>query len=130
TPGTLTEESLLDGRENNYLAALARYRGQWAMAWVDLSTGDFSTEDIDGQHLKTALARIRPREILISEDERGTLETLKDWTSHLKMQPASWMAPGTAEPRLKTFYGVESLESFGPLSPAAVAAAGAVIQYI
>src|SRR5215813_8986791 len=58
TPGTLTEESLLDARRHNYLAALAEVRGALALAWVDVSTGAFSVEAPPPASLPAALARL------------------------------------------------------------------------
>src|SRR5690242_7113457 len=67
TPGTITEESLLDGGRNNYLAAVARSRGGgesgdvFAVAWIDISTGEFRVAASDRTRLAADLARIDPR---------------------------------------------------------------------
>ncbi len=67
TPGTLTEESLLDARANNYLAVLAEVRGSVALAWLDLSTGEFLTSPIAAEAIASELARLMPGEIVLSE---------------------------------------------------------------
>ncbi len=60
TPGTLTEESLLEARRHNYLAAWAEIRGEGAFAWVDVSTGDLTVTDCPRVMLGPMLARLAP----------------------------------------------------------------------
>ncbi|MGB9389908.1 MAG: DNA mismatch repair protein MutS, partial [Xanthobacteraceae bacterium] len=72
TPGTLTEDSLLDARRNNYLAALARSRAsagedRFALAWIDISTGEFRVAECERAALAAAIARIEPGEIIIAD---------------------------------------------------------------
>ena len=67
TPGTITEDALLEARSHNFLAALATAQGALALAWVDASTGDFATEPVGADGLASALARIRPSELLLSD---------------------------------------------------------------
>jgi hypothetical protein len=68
TPGTLTEEALLDPRRHNYLAAWAEIRGDGALAWVDVSTGDFHVARVARPGLGPLLARLAPSEVLVAED--------------------------------------------------------------
>ena len=70
TPGTLTEDSLLDARSHNFLAALARSQNALALAWLDVSTGDFLTGPVADGTLPVELARIAPGELLAG-GERG-----------------------------------------------------------
>src|ERR1700756_3680705 len=67
TPGTLTEDALLDARRHNYLAALADASGDLAIAWLDLSTGEFATQSVPAPSLGAVLARIAPGELLLPE---------------------------------------------------------------
>src|SRR5690625_1458316 len=67
TPGTLTEASLLDARRHNFLAAWAEIRGEGALAWADVSTGDLSVARMARSGLGPMLARIAPSEVLIAE---------------------------------------------------------------
>ena len=67
TPGTLTEDSLLDARSHNYLAALAEAQGELALAWLDLSTADFAAQPIEAGQLAAALARLAPGELLVPD---------------------------------------------------------------
>ena len=71
TPGTLTEESLLEARRHNYLAAFAEVRGEGAFAWVDVSTGDLTVTECPRVRLGPMLARLAPREVLVSEADEG-----------------------------------------------------------
>ena len=65
TPGTVTEDNLLDQRRDNFLAALAHADGAAAIAWLDLSSGEFAAQRVDD--VAAALERLRPAELLYSE---------------------------------------------------------------
>src|SRR6516225_10465943 len=72
TPGTLTEDTLLDARRNNYLLALARARqsaddDRFALAWIDISTGEFRVGECERANVAAAIARIEPGEIIVSD---------------------------------------------------------------
>src|ERR1700679_182419 len=67
TPGTLTEDTLLDARRHNFLASLAEAGGALGLAWLDLSTGDIETQELGENALAAVLARLRPGELLLSE---------------------------------------------------------------
>ena len=130
TPGTITEESLLDARQSNYLAGiLAETGGNYALAWLDISTGEFKVTLTAALNLASELARIDPREILIPE-ELQQLAALEDWKARLAAQPASVFDYRRGERRLKESYGVESLDSFGDFSAGMVAVCGALLDYV
>ena len=67
TPGTLTEDSLLEARRHNYLAAFAEVRGDGGFAWVDVSTGDLTVTTCPRVGLGPMLARLGPREVLVAD---------------------------------------------------------------
>src|SRR5690606_17936450 len=71
TPGTITEDSLLDSRRNNYLAALAQAGSgdgaMLALAWLDISTGEFGLAETAPASLGADLARVKPRELVLPE---------------------------------------------------------------
>src|SRR5215510_6756237 len=67
TPGTITEETLLDAASHNYLAALADAGGALGLAWLDVSTGDFFVQPAKSAELGTALARLEPGELLLPD---------------------------------------------------------------
>lgn len=124
TQGTLTEDTLLEARENAYIAALAAVGGQTGLAWLDLSTGSFSVQPIKPADISGALARINPREILLSDDFELSAEV------PVTRQPRSLFSSDNAQARLEKLFGVGTLESFGGFSRAEIAAAGALIDYI
>jgi len=133
TPGTLTEDELLDARANNYLAALARAGGQLALAWADMSTGVFTVQTVAEDGLAAALARIRPGELLCPQgllDRPAIAEPLAGQQEILTPQPDARFDSVNADARLRAFYGVAALDAFGSFSRAEVAAAGAVLDYI
>ncbi len=76
TPGTLTEESLLEARRHNFLAAFAEVREAGALAWVDISTGEFRVMPCPRSRLSPELARLAPREVLLSETMEPDLAAL------------------------------------------------------
>src|SRR6516162_2729608 len=72
TSGTLTEDSLLDASRNNYLLALARSRAstgddRFALAWIDISTGEFGVAECDRASVGAEIARVEPGEIIVSD---------------------------------------------------------------
>src|SRR5689334_14231993 len=82
TPGTLTEDGLLDARRHNYLLAVGEAMGELGLAWLDLSTGGFETQPLPSASLGAALARLTPGEVLVPERllARGDIaETLAEW---------------------------------------------------
>jgi DNA mismatch repair protein MutS len=133
TPGTLTEESLLDARRSNYLAALADAAGELALAWLELSTGDFRLQSVTQQNLGTALARIAPGELLVPERllQRPELaEMMGDWQRRLTPLPGARFDSENGRKRLEALYGVSALEGFGSFSRAELAAGGALADYV
>ena len=133
TPGTLTEDTLLDARENNYLAALAEAGDAYGLAWVEVSTGEFLTEGVPGGSLNVALERVAPGELLVPERllRRDSLVDLfETWRDKLTPQPDSRFDSENAASRLQKHYGVASLDGFGNFTRAEVSAAGAIIDYV
>lgn len=133
TPGTLTEDSLLDNRAHNYLAALAAAGRDLALAWVDISTGAFQVQRIDAAGLAAALARIAPGELLLSERllERPEIDApLADWRSISVPLPNSRFDSQNAEKRLLDIFGLATLDAFGDYGRAEISAAGALVDYV
>ncbi len=131
TAGTLTEDSLLDARRNNYLLAIARSRGAFGIAWLDMSTGELSVSATIETTLPAELARLDPGEILLPdtlvEDGPGMFA---DWDDRLSPLPSARFDSVSAEKRLKQVFDVGALDGFGAFSRAEVAAAGAVVDYV
>ena len=133
TPGTLTEDTLLDARENNYLAALTEVGGDLGLAWVEMSTGEFQTERISIDSLSLALNRVAPGELLVPEklsQREGLSNLFVEWREQLTPQPDSRFDSENATARLQTLYGVASLDGFGDFSRAELSAAGALVDYL
>ncbi|HVA13777.1 MAG TPA: DNA mismatch repair protein MutS [Stellaceae bacterium] len=133
TPGTLTEDSLLDARRHNYLAALADASGDLALAWLDLSTGDFATQAVSAASLGAALARIEPGELLLPERLLARPELAELWETRqgsLTPQPNARFDSENGRKRLERLYGVRELAGFGAFGRAEVAAAGALVDYL
>lgn len=134
TPGTLTEDNMLEAENNSYLVAICNVHGSFGLAWLELSTGHFRLEEIkDQQALPHALARTSPREIIVPEpltQDPDLFEVWQKYRASLSPQPAPIFSSNAAEDILKRHYGVRSLEGFGNFSRAEIAAAGAVLKYV
>ena len=131
TPGTLTEDSLLDARRHNYLAAFHVVRDEGALAWVDISTGAFHVMPCTGTQLGPELARLTPREVIVVDG------TEADWTGIVSDAGATLTTLGAAafdstagEKRLCALYKVGSLDAFGRFGRAEVGAMSAVAEYL
>ncbi len=131
TPGTLTEEALLDARKHNFLAAYASVRDGSALAWCDVSTGALHVTACPIVRLGPELARLCPSEMLLIEDEDDTIRTIaiEAGAAVTDLSRASFDS-GSAEKRLCTAFKVASLDAFGQLDRAEVSALGAVLDYI
>ena len=133
TPGTLTEDGLLDPRRNNYLAALSEVGGAYALASVDMSTGDFAVEAQDRLGLAAALGRLDPAELLIPERVSTAPELfdlLADWKPRLTLQANARFDSSTARSRLEALHGVATLDGLGAFGRAEISAAGALVEYL
>ena len=133
TQGTLTEDNLLEARENNYLAALSEIAGQYGLAWLEISTGAFHVQAVHEKDLSPALERISAREILIA-DKMINYENLFDVFAPHQNQitplSGSLFDSQNAQKRLETIFGVGTLDSFGAFSRAEISAAGTLIDYV
>ena len=131
TPGTLTEDSLLDARRHNFLAAYANVRDEGALAWVDISTGAFSVLGCDVAGLGPELARLTPKEVLISESgETEFNQTVEDSGAALTILGNAAFDSTNGEKRLSSVYSVSSMEGFGAFGRAEMAAMAAVVEYL
>ncbi|MCZ7453384.1 DNA mismatch repair protein MutS [Rhizobium rhizogenes] len=137
TPGTLTEEKLLSPTESNYLMALARIRGsaeaQFALAWIDISTGVFRLAETTLTRLLADIWRIDPRELIVADslfhDEE--LRPIFDVLGRVAVpQPAILFDSATAEGRIARYFNVSTLDGFGTFSRVEMAAAAAAVAYV
>jgi len=131
TPGTLTEDGLLDARRHNYLLAYAQVRDDGAIAWADISTGAVSVMPCTRLRLGPELARLAPREVLVADGFDGSLANIvsESGAALTPLGRASFDST-SGEKRLCTLYAVASLDGFGVFSRAEVGALGALVDYI
>lgn len=131
TPGTLTEESLLEARRHNFLASFAEVREKGAVAWVDISTGALHVIPCPRPKLGFELARIAPREVLVSETlEADLAEIVSESGAHLTGLARGSFDSTAAEGRLSQVFGVAGLDGFGQFDRAEMAALLALVDYL
>lgn len=131
TPGTLTEDSLLDARRHNFLAAYAVVRDQAALAWTDISTGTLHVMPMSPVRLSPELARLAPSELLVAEGSEASLsEAAADM--HVPLTPISRGSfdSTSSEQRIAALFKTSSLEAFGSFSRPEIGALGALVDYL
>ena len=131
TPGTLTEDALLDARRHNFLAAYTDIRGSAALAWADISTGAFHVMPMTPARLGPELARLAPSELIISEAVEAELsEIAADLGVPLTPLGRASFDSTNAEKRICDLFSVGTLDAFAPFERAEVSAMGALIDYL
>lgn len=131
TPGTLTEEALLNARRHNYLAAFAEVRDATALAWVDISTGAFHVMPLPKIRLGPELARLSPSELIVSEAiETDMRSIVSDFDLALTGLARSAFDSTGAEKRICALFNIATLDAFGSFTRAEVSAMGALIDYL
>ncbi|GHC29650.1 DNA mismatch repair protein MutS [Gemmobacter caeni] len=131
TPGTLTEDSLLEARRHNFLCAWAEVRDEGALAWTDISTGELRVMPCARARLAPELARLMPREILVSDasDTPVTSVATDLGAAVTEVARASYDSAG-AERRLCALWQVATLDAFGTYGRAELSAMGALVDYL
>jgi DNA mismatch repair protein MutS len=131
TPGTLTEDSLLNARSHNYLAAFVEVRDQAAIAWVDISTGMFNAMKANQTRLGPELARLSPSELIVPQAlENDLLELVTEFEISLTGLSGSSFDSTSGEKRLCDLFGVSTLDAYGNFDRAEIAAMGAIVDYL
>lgn len=138
TPGTLTEDTLLDARRNNWLLSVSRAKSSnggepaYGLAWLDISTGEFRVGETDQLRLPAEVVRIEPREILLSDTLYDDVELKSYWRSlsNVTPLPKEVFESATAERRLAAFFQVATSDSFGNFTRLELSAAAAAVTYI
>ena len=130
TPGTLTDEALLEERRESLLAAVAEGERGLGLAWLELASGRFAVLELAGlEALRSELERLKPAETLLGEDSR--LAEALGLTRGLTRRPAWHFDPDSAERLLCRQLGTRDLKGFGCAEmPLAVGAAGGLLQYV
>ncbi len=140
TPGTLTEDTLLDSQQNNYLVVICDDRSagkvqslELSLAAVDMSTGDFFVESVNPRGLAAALMRLSPSEIVLPENLLQTpalFETFDEWKLILRPLPNSRFDSKNAVARLQEIFEVKALDGFGHFTSGDLTAAASLIDYV
>ena len=139
TPGTLTEDTLLDAKRNNYLLAVARARpssagedARFALGWIDISTGEFRITECDRLSLPAEIARLEPSEIIVSDALFADADLVPYWRTLPAVTPLTRdvFDSASAERRLTSFFAVATSEAFGTLSRLELTAAAACVTYV
>ena len=132
TPGTITEEKLLEPGRANTLAAVARVRDDWAVASLDISTGAFRVAGSDATQLAATLARFQPSEIIVAQGVANdeTFRVASDAVdAAIETRPDGDFDSGRAEAVITGFYAIASVDAFG-LFPPRTAAVAAAVTYV
>src|SRR6201994_2780166 len=137
TPGTLTEDNLLDARANNYLLAIARMRGssgadRLGLAWIDISTSEFIVTECAGFELAATLARINPNEIIVTDALYGDTDlgpALREWPAVTPLTRDVFDS-SSAERRLCDYFAVATMDGLSAMSRLEATAAAAAVTYI
>jgi len=130
TPGTLTEDDLLDARSANRIAALARLAtGEAALAWADVSDGAFGSTALESEAVEAELAALNPSELLCVDDQAKTAEALAP-NAVVTPRAKAKFDTSAAERRLKQRFEVQSLDAFGAFTKAELSALGCLLDYL
>src|ERR1700761_5449981 len=137
TPGTLTEDTLLDAKANNYLLAIARMRAssggdRVGLAWIDISTSEFSVTECSVNELSATLARINPNEVIVTDALYGDAELGPLLRELPAVTPLTrdYFDSATAERRLCDYFAVATMDGLSAMSRLEATAAAAAVTYI
>ncbi|HUO22433.1 MAG TPA: DNA mismatch repair protein MutS [Caulobacteraceae bacterium] len=133
TPGTLTEDGLLDARGSNRLAAVAVRAGQAAVASVELSTGEVDCISVGRAGVSAALAALQPSEILVPDRlfaDEVLAAAFKAQAGLVQPMAQALAEPQASEARLKRLYGVDTLDGFGELAGCEISALGLIAAHL
>ncbi|MDE4275319.1 DNA mismatch repair protein MutS [Phaeobacter gallaeciensis] len=132
TPGTLTEDSLLEARRHNFLVSYSELRDEAALAWADISTGAFHVMPIARVRLSPELARLAPSELIVADGASfdATRPLADEYKIPLTPLGKASFDSTAAEKRICTLFNVGALDGFGTFTRAEVSAMGALIDYL
>ncbi len=131
TPGTLTEEGLLDARAANRLAAIAFSSEGAAIAWADVSTGAFETRSLKHAEAEEEIAALSPAELLVTDaDVQHVNEAARITGAALTIRPSVKADAKAAARRIKAAFEVAALDAFGDFTNVELSAMGLLLDYI
>lgn len=130
TPGTLMEDNLLDPKSMNYLMAVAEHKNTHAVAWIELSTGEFYTSNCCSRaNIVNEISRLNPNEIIISQKHLSASEFLNIQTNFTPRSHNVFDYQSCCR-KIEEYYKISSTEGLGNFSQAQIIAAGVLIEYI
>ena len=139
TAGTLTEEPLLDAKRNNFLMAVSKISDILGIAWLDISTGEFFTQEFklgdnnEANVLSGALSKLMPVEVVIADSYLHTpqiFNLMKNYKEQLTVWPDARFDSENAKQNLQTVFKVSTVDAFGTFSRAELSAAGCLVDYV
>ena len=131
TPGTLTEDNLLDAKKSNYLASYSLVHKEASVSWIDISTGSFYISSITPEKLGSELTRLSPSEILLSEDlAKAHRDLAEEFGISVTELGNSAFDSSSARERLKKIFNVETVDGLGNFNRAELSSMGAIIEYL
>ncbi len=134
SPGTLTEDNLLDRNANNFLGAISDVDGSISISWVDVSTGCFKSRNLQKENnqkqlLTNLLLRMNFSEILVSDAMELNIIS-EEWHSIIKKQSSSLFHYSSCLQQICSYFSIMSLEGIGKFSDGEVIAAGVLLSYL
>ena len=128
TPGTIIEESILDKKSNNYLTSIFEDKNLFGLSYIDITTGEFATTQLNFSKILAEISRLNPSEILIPEN----LEIDLDFSSYKTTEiPIDYYSVSNSTDEIKKYFNVKSLEPFGCQNlPLAIQASSSILKYV
>ncbi|MBL4595617.1 MAG: DNA mismatch repair protein MutS, partial [Robiginitomaculum sp.] len=135
TPGTITEDTLLDAKASNRLLAInCTASGDWALAWADVSTGELATMSFAGEHAQSqlieTLVSLLPKEILMPQTMDPAIFAELGDVAITPLDDVAFRASKPKEKRLAAGFSVASLDGFGDFTRASLGALIALYEYV
>ncbi len=133
TAGTVTEDSLLEAQNPNYLASLTKSGNFFSLAWLDISTGEFFYSSFDKSQIPSELAKISPKEILINDkflEDEHLREILNEHKHILTTQVGSFFETNRCENHLKNHYEIALTQGIAEFNHSEISACGSIIEYV
>ena len=133
TPGTIIEDGLIDDNRHNYLLSITKNKSNCAICYIDLATCSISITEIDIKHVSSELAKLNPKEILLSDNfqlDQNMLHILAAYKGKLVYQVDSNFDYIKCAARIKDIYQIHSLDALGNLSKLQISAIGAILEYL
>ena len=127
TPGTLMEDNLLDPKSPNYLMAVAEYKSNYAVAWIELTTGEFYVSNCNKINIKNEISRLNPKEVIISQKHASEFLSIQ---ANFTSRSNNIFDYQSCCKRIEEYYKVASIQGLSNFSQVQIIVAGVLIEYI